>query len=226
MPGLTLWRVAPLPRGFRCLEAASLLVDLADRVEGSGCAPVAEGSQDPERPLEIGQGLYVFAQGEVGLAPVVERRRDLGAVSEAADLRWRGVVLDRFDGLEWSNTRSELEWIVTDIRGRFHPSHGDGAAEADPSRMLRQEIRLEPGRSRALFAAAAPRVLSSEDLLFLAEDGAARLAPVETGIIGGLDVEVQGLGEDSPPVVAGPFQVLRELEDGAAVRPRKPRSQG
>ncbi len=60
--------------------------------------------------------------------------------------------------------------------------------------------------------------------VFLAEDGAARLVPVETGIIGGLDIEVRGLAEGSPPVVAGPFQVLRELEDGAAVRPRKPRS--
>jgi transglutaminase-like putative cysteine protease/uncharacterized protein (DUF58 family) len=98
-----------------------------------------------------------------------------GAVPEGVDLRWRGVVLDRFDGLEWTNTRSELEWILTDVRGRFYPRHGEQAEGVDRSRVLHQEIRLEPGRSRALFAAAAPRVLSSEDLLFLAEDGAGSL---------------------------------------------------
>ncbi|HSM51615.1 MAG TPA: efflux RND transporter periplasmic adaptor subunit [Thermoanaerobaculia bacterium] len=55
--------------------------------------------------------------------------------------------------------------------------------------------------------------------VFLAEAGRVRFAPVETGVIGGLDVEVRGLTAGAE-VVAGPFQALRDLADGAAIRPR------
>ncbi len=53
--------------------------------------------------------------------------------------------------------------------------------------------------------------------VFTVADGRARFLPVETGIIGGLDIEVSGI-EDQTEVIAGPYQVLRELEDGAQVR--------
>jgi HlyD family secretion protein len=53
--------------------------------------------------------------------------------------------------------------------------------------------------------------------VFVVEDGRARFRPVETGIIGGLDVEVTGLAA-GVQVVSGPFQVLRQLADGALVR--------
>ena len=46
--------------------------------------------------------------------------------------------------------------------------------------------------------------------------------PVTTGLIGGLDIEVTGLN-DGTPVVTGPFQALRELKDGQAVRIQAPR---
>lgn len=52
-------------------------------------------------------------------------------------------------------------------------------------------------------------------------DGVARFTPVTTGIIGGLAIEVSGVPEGAT-VVAGPFQVLRELADGARVRARTP----
>jgi hypothetical protein len=52
-------------------------------------------------------------------------------------------------------------------------------------------------------------------------DGLARFTPVTTGIIGGLAIEVTGVSEGAT-VVAGPFQVLRELADGARVRARTP----
>jgi HlyD family secretion protein len=55
--------------------------------------------------------------------------------------------------------------------------------------------------------------------VFTLQDGKARFVPVETGIIGGLDVEVKGVAADAP-VLIGPFQALRDLRDGAAVRPR------
>lgn len=55
--------------------------------------------------------------------------------------------------------------------------------------------------------------------VFVAQSGAARFVPVQTGIIGGLDIEVSGL-EVGTEVVIGPYQVLRDLRDGALVRPR------
>ena len=53
--------------------------------------------------------------------------------------------------------------------------------------------------------------------LFVADGGRARFTPVTTGIIGGLDIEVAGLAEGTP-VVIGPYQALRDLGDGAAIR--------
>ncbi|MFN7980680.1 MAG: efflux RND transporter periplasmic adaptor subunit [Vicinamibacterales bacterium] len=46
--------------------------------------------------------------------------------------------------------------------------------------------------------------------------GVARFTPVTSGTIGGLDIEVAGL-QDGTRVVTGPYQVLRELKDGALV---------
>jgi HlyD family secretion protein len=57
--------------------------------------------------------------------------------------------------------------------------------------------------------------------VFVVSDGLARFTPVTTGIIGGLAIEVTGVSEGAT-VVAGPFQVLRELADGARVRARTP----
>ena len=55
--------------------------------------------------------------------------------------------------------------------------------------------------------------------VFVVEDGIAQFTPVETGIIGGLDIEVRGI-EVGTEIVIGPYQVLRDLEDGAAVAAR------
>ena len=56
--------------------------------------------------------------------------------------------------------------------------------------------------------------------VFVADKGVATFAPVTTGIIGGLDIRVEGIAENTP-VVVGPFQALRAIEDGARVRPRE-----
>jgi HlyD family secretion protein len=53
--------------------------------------------------------------------------------------------------------------------------------------------------------------------VFVIEDARVRFVPVESGVIGGLDVQVTGVTEGAS-IVIGPFQVLRELADGAAVR--------
>jgi HlyD family secretion protein len=57
------------------------------------------------------------------------------------------------------------------------------------------------------------------DGVFVVRDGVAVFTPVTTGIIGGLQIEIDGLAEGTT-VVAGPFQALRELTDGTRVRAR------
>jgi hypothetical protein len=53
--------------------------------------------------------------------------------------------------------------------------------------------------------------------VFVREGRVARFRPVKTGLIGGLDIEVSGLAEGTR-VVVGPFQALRDLQDGQPVR--------
>ncbi len=55
--------------------------------------------------------------------------------------------------------------------------------------------------------------------VFLVSEGRARFAPVTTGILGGLDVEVTGLAENAE-IVVGPYAILRELDDGARIKAR------
>lgn len=63
----------------------------------------------------------------------------------------------------------------------------------------------------------APSGDSDRTGVFVVKGDRAQFVPVETGIIGGLDIEVSGVPEGTP-VVAGPFQILRELKEGARVR--------
>lgn len=55
--------------------------------------------------------------------------------------------------------------------------------------------------------------------VFVVDGDRVRFQPVTVGIIGGLLLEVDGVAEGTP-IVAGPFQALRDLADGARVRPR------
>ena len=56
--------------------------------------------------------------------------------------------------------------------------------------------------------------------VFVVDGRTARFRQVATGLIGGLDIEVSGVTEGTA-VVTGPFQALRDLQDGQAVRPGK-----
>jgi multidrug efflux pump subunit AcrA (membrane-fusion protein) len=58
--------------------------------------------------------------------------------------------------------------------------------------------------------------------VFIPDGPTVRFQPVKTGLIGGFDIEVTGLNEGTP-VVTGPFQALRELKDGQAVRTQAPK---
>jgi HlyD family secretion protein len=53
--------------------------------------------------------------------------------------------------------------------------------------------------------------------VFQAKDGKAVFVPAKTGIIGGLDIEIEGVTEGTP-IIVGPFQVLRDLADRAPIR--------
>jgi HlyD family secretion protein len=53
--------------------------------------------------------------------------------------------------------------------------------------------------------------------VFAVEDGVATFKAVTPGVIGGLDIEIAGVDEGATLVV-GPYQVLRELQDGALVK--------
>lgn len=53
--------------------------------------------------------------------------------------------------------------------------------------------------------------------VFTVAGGVVRFVPVQSGIIGGLSIEVDGPPE-STVIVSGPIQALRDLADGAAVR--------
>jgi HlyD family secretion protein len=52
--------------------------------------------------------------------------------------------------------------------------------------------------------------------VFVIKDGTAAFLPVKAGVIGGLDMEVSGLAEGES-VVVGPYQILRDLQDGVPV---------
>ncbi|MCC6990982.1 MAG: efflux RND transporter periplasmic adaptor subunit [Acidobacteria bacterium] len=59
----------------------------------------------------------------------------------------------------------------------------------------------------------------SDTGVFVVENGIATFRKLTTGIIGGLQIEVDGVA-DGTSIVSGPFQALRELKDGARVKPR------
>jgi HlyD family secretion protein len=56
--------------------------------------------------------------------------------------------------------------------------------------------------------------------VFVLEGDRVRFHPVETGVIGGLAIEVRGLEADTR-VVSGPYQTLGQLRDGTRVRVRQ-----
>ena len=52
--------------------------------------------------------------------------------------------------------------------------------------------------------------------VFVIANGRAKFVPVTTGVIGGLDIEVDGVDEGAL-VISGPYQAVRELQDGVLV---------
>jgi HlyD family secretion protein len=65
-------------------------------------------------------------------------------------------------------------------------------------------LRGEPGRERTG--------------VFTVDEGVARFVPVEAGMIGGLEIEVKSGLEEGREIAVGPWQSLKDLQDGAPVR--------
>lgn len=130
---------------------------------------------------------------------------------------------------------------VIEIGTSALPTTGTGAGATAAAREFRVVVRVEatevglrPGltcdaevltdvRRGALVAPLQAVVLRPDPSgtadrtgVFVVRDGRAVFVPVATGIIGGLDIEVDGV-EEGTTIVTGPFQVLRTLEDGARV---------
>jgi HlyD family secretion protein len=78
-------------------------------------------------------------------------------------------------------------------------------------------LPLQAGVLRPAAARAADGTPRDTPGVFVASDGRVRFTPVTTGIIGGLDIEVSGITAGTQ-VVTGPYQALRELNDGAHIR--------
>jgi HlyD family secretion protein len=136
----------------------------------------------------------------------------------------------------------ELEGEVVEVGASALPVEGAGAAAREfkvKVRVKDPEAGLKPGltcdadilvgESKNALTLPLQAVVvrgereSERSGVFVVEDGVARFRPVEAGMIGGLDVEVKGLPEGQE-VVAGPWQSLRDLQDGARVK--VPRSGG
>jgi len=92
-----------------------------------------------------------------------------GAKPPEHELRWRGLALNEFDGRTWRRSHSPYSRLVADGDGMFYTGATMGTASS--SSLMQQEIRLEPGTTTALFAAAAPSVIASRDFRLLGRDG-------------------------------------------------------
>jgi HlyD family secretion protein len=148
------------------------------------------------------------------------------AIGQAAAVTLESLAGKRFDGR------------VVEIGASALPVAGTGAAAREFKVVVRLEDpdpRLRPGltcdaeivtteRSNALTVPLQSVVLrqvppdSDERAgVFVVADGEARFTPVTPGVIGGLDIEVSGIAEGAT-VVVGPYQVLRDMQDGTQVR--------
>ncbi len=156
-------------------------------------------------------------------------------VAEADVLRIRdgqqaSVVLEALPGRRFSGK-------VIEIGASALPISGAGAAAREfrvVVRLDRPQALLRPGltcdveiiteeRRDVLTVPLQSVVLRADDSggeqrgVFVAEGDTVRFATVETGIIGGIEIEVGGIDEGAE-VVVGPFQALRALDDGARIQ--------
>ena len=190
-------------------------------------------------PVQEGEMVVVGIQNQPGTTLMTIS--DLTAidaevkVAEADVLRVRvgqtaSVTLEALPGTPFSGR-------VLEIGASALPVVGSGAA----AREFRVKVRLDrPGRDLRPGLTCDTEILTAERQgvltvplqavvirqtgtgqeqpgVFVPEGRVARFRPVKTGLIGGLDIEVSEL-VDGTRVVTGPFQALRDLQDGQPLR--------
>ncbi len=127
---------------------------------------------------------------------------------------------------------------VVEIGASALPVSGTGAAAREFKVVVRLEQpdpRLRPGLTCDAEIVAAERAdvitvplqsvvlrriapgAAEQSGVFVVADGRAKFVPVTAGVIGGLDIEIHGVAEGSP-VISGPYQALRALQDGVLVK--------
>ena len=192
-------------------------------------------------PVQEGEMVVMGIQGQLGTTLMTIS--DLSAidaevkVAEADVLRIQldqtaTVTLEAIPGVPFKGR-------VVEIGASALPVAGTGAA----AREFRVKVRLDDPDARlrpGLTCDAEVLTAERQDVLvvplqsvvmrtdadgreragvFAAEGRTVRFRPVTTGLIGGLDIEVSGV-EEGTAIVTGPFQSLRDLKDGQAVRAR------
>ena len=193
-------------------------------------------------PVQEGEMVVMGIQGQLGTTLMTIS--DLAAidaevkVAEADVLRIQlnqsaTVTLEAIPGESFTGR-------VVEIGASALPISGAGAAAREfrvKVRLDKPDQRLRPGltcdaevltaeRQNVLVVPLQAVVVRADNNdakertgVFVADGRAVRFQPVTTGLIGGLDIEVSGVNEGTP-VVTGPFQALRDLKDGQAVRAR------
>jgi HlyD family secretion protein len=193
-------------------------------------------------PVQEGEMVVMGIQGQLGTTLMTIS--DLSAidaevkVAEADVLRIQldqtaTVTLEAIPGVSFTGR-------VVEIGASALPIAGTGAAAREfrvKVRLDTPDKRLRPGLTcdaevltaerRNVLVVPLQAVVVRPDKegrertgVFVSDGRAARFQEVTTGLIGGLDIEVSGVTEGTV-IVTGPFQALRDLKDGQAVRARK-----
>lgn len=220
----------------RVAQARALQVRANDMVSKTSVVSPIDGIVTRLRMRE-GEMVVVGLQNQPGTTLMTIS--DLGAidaevkVAEADVLRLElgqtaSVALDALPGKRFSGT-------VVEVGASALPVTGTGAAAREFKVVVRLDTPdpgLRPGLScdADIVTSARTGVLTVplQSVVLRGEAGAertgvftvtgdtARFTPVTTGVIGGLDIEVSGVDEGTL-VVSGPYQVLRNLSDGASI---------
>jgi HlyD family secretion protein len=193
-------------------------------------------------PVQEGEMVVMGIQGQLGTT--IMTISDLAAidaevkVAEADVLRIQigqpaSVTLEAIPGVPFTGR-------VVEVGASALPITGTGAAAREfrvKVRLDNPDGRLRPGLTcdAEILTAERQNVLvvplqavvvragpdgKDRTGVFVAEGETVRFQAVTTGLIGGLDIEVAGVTEGTR-IVTGPFQALRELQDGQPVRAAK-----